>query len=36
VKARQHDLGEFDQFRVFPCDLDDVVVVLRIEQRIGK
>src|SRR5215831_16152971 len=36
VKARQHDLRECHQVRVFPSDIDGVVVVLRIEQRIGK
>src|SRR5262249_4030788 len=36
VKALQHDLRECDQVRVFPRSIDGVVVVLRIEQRIGK
>src|SRR5215472_853171 len=31
VKTLQHDLGECDQVRVFPCNIDRVLVVLRIE-----
>ena len=36
VKALQDDLGESHQVRVFPYNIDGVLVVLRIEQRIGK
>src|SRR5262249_20750187 len=36
AKARQHDLRECHQAGVFPCNIDGVIVVLRIEQRVGK